>query len=92
MGVLVTSLLMWFQFKPNGQGGVSLEYMKLGPAAVSSLALPLAIRMFLSYRVRIPIYRGYKRQFDEAAALGISVAPHVFDDARDALRAIHKVD
>jgi len=92
MGVLGISILSWFLFKSKSQGGTSLEYMKLGPAALSSLTLPLALRMFLSYRVRIPIYRGFKRQFDEAAALGISVDPDLVDDARDALKAIHKVD
>lgn len=92
IGAFGISILIWLLSKSNSQGGASLEYMKLGPAALSSLTLPVALRMFLSYRLRIPIYRGYKRLFDEATLLGTSVEPHLFDDARDALKAIHKVD
>ncbi len=91
MGVLGLSILISFLFKSNSQGGASVEYMKLGPYALSSLSLPLALRMFLSNRVLIPIYEGYKRLFDEAATLGTSVAPDLYDDARDALKALHKV-
>lgn len=87
----LSMLLSWYLFRTNF-GGTAFEYVKLGPAAISSLALPFPIRMFLSYRVRRPIYVGYKRQFDMALATGCPVQPELYEDARAALKALHKID
>ena len=93
LGVLAVSLLStWYLFRTSGPAGTPLEYMKLGPVALSSIALPFPLRMYLSYRVRSPIYWGYKRLFDEAAARGTHVEPHLLEDARAALKAVHKLD
>lgn len=93
IAVLGLSILSsWYLFKTNSFGGTALEYMKLGPAAISSLALPFPIRMFLSYRVRRPIYVSYKRQFDMAVATGCPVQPELYEDTRAALKALHKID
>lgn len=69
-----------------------MEYVKLGPAALSMITLPFPIRMLLTYRMRIPIYDGYKRLFDAAAATGAEVQPALVEDARAALKALHKVE
>ncbi|SRR6266404_1076551 len=93
LGILGVSLLgTWYLFRTGGIGGTPLEYMKLGPVAISGMALPFPLRMYLSYRVRIPIYENFKRLFDEAAATGATVEPHLVEDARDALKALHKLD
>jgi hypothetical protein len=92
LGVLCVSLVStWYLFR-TGMTGAPLEYMKLGPVAISGIALPFPLRMCLSYRVRIPIYEGYQRLFDEAASKGQSVERHLVEDARDALKALHKLD
>lgn len=88
----ISILSAWYLFRANNFGGTPIEYMKLGPAAISSIALPFPVRMFLTYRVRIPIYAGYKRLFDMAAATGAAVQPELVEDARAALKALHKVD
>jgi hypothetical protein len=91
--VLLASLFVtWYLFRTGSSSGVLFEYMKLGPVAISSLALPFPLRMYLSYRVRIPIYRGYRHLFDEAAARGTSVEPSLVEDARAALKALYKID
>jgi hypothetical protein len=90
LGVSLVST--WYLFKSNSLGSTALEYMKLGPVALSTMTLPFPLRMLLSYRIRIPIYRGYKRLFDEAVAEGATVDPQLFQDARTALTALHKVD
>jgi hypothetical protein len=91
--VLAISVLSaWYLFRTNNFGGTPIEYMKLGPAAISTITLPFPIRMFLTYRMRIPIYAGYKRLFDAAAATGAEVQPALVEDARAALKALHKVE
>lgn len=93
LAVLVVSLIStWYLFRAGGLGSTSLEYMKLGPVAISGIALPFPLRMYLSYRIRIPVYEGFKRLFDEAAAAQIRVEPHLVEDARAALKALHKLD
>ncbi|HYW71376.1 MAG TPA: hypothetical protein VE961_10090 [Pyrinomonadaceae bacterium] len=87
-GLIGTALL----YRSTGLSGTALEYMKLGPAALSSLALPFPLRSFLQYRLRIPIYRGYKRLLDEAIAADTRVESYLIEDARDALKALQKVD
>ena len=88
----ISILSAWYLFRTNSFGGTPIEYVKLGPAALSSIALPFPVRMFLTYRVRIPIYAGYKRLFDMAAATGATVQPELVEDARAALKALHKMD
>lgn len=88
VGLVGTVLL----YRSSGLGGTALEYMKLGPAALSSLALPFPLRSYLHYRVRIPIYCGYKRLLDEAIATGQRVESYLIEDAREALKALQKMD
>lgn len=88
VGLVGTAIL----YKSSGLGGTALEYMKLGPAALSSLALPFPLRSYLQYRVRIPIYRGYKRLLDEAISTEQRVEPYLIEDARAALKALQKMD
>lgn len=88
----IGALSAWYLFRTNNFTGAPLEYMKLGPAALSSITLPVPIKMFLTYRMRIPIYAGYKRLFDMAAATGAAVQPELVEDARAALKALHKVE
>lgn len=91
--VLLASLVTtWYLFRTGSSSGVLFEYMKLGPVAISSLALPFPLRMYMSYRVRIPIYKGYKHLFDEATASGTSVESSLVEDARAALKALHKIE
>jgi hypothetical protein len=58
----------------------------------NQIRIPFPIRMFLSYRVRIPIYAGYKRLFDNAVTTGAPVQPALVEDACAALKALHKID
>jgi len=81
-----------FLYRSTGLASSAMEYMKLGPAALSSLALPFPLRSYLQYRVRIPIYQGYKRLFDEAIAANTRVEPYLIEDARAALKALQKMD
>lgn len=90
--VLAGSLLAsWRLFRNAGPAGTYLEYMKLGPIAISGIALPFPVRMYLSYRVRIPIYKLFKSLFDDAAARGEQVHPQVLDDAKDAVKQFHRL-
>ena len=68
------------------------EYLKLGPMALSSISLPFPLRMYLTYRIRAPIYRRLKRRFEEAAENGSEPDPDMLDEARNALKALHKLD
>lgn len=88
--VLVAVIATLYLLRTAGASGTALEYMKLGPAALSSIALPFPLRTYLSYRIRVPIYRRYKMLFDEALLKRIDVAPDLLDDARNALRELHK--
>lgn len=92
LGVLAVGLLFTWYVAYKANSNASLEYMKLGPLALSGIALPFPLRMYLSYRVRIPIYKGFKRLFDEAAVRGTRVEPNLVEDARAALKAVHKLD
>ncbi|MGZ8843097.1 MAG: hypothetical protein ACXW18_05505 [Pyrinomonadaceae bacterium] len=93
LSILAVSLLAtWYLFRTAGVSGTPLEYMKLGPVAISGIALPLPLRMFLSYRTRIPVYESYKRRFDLAAATGRPAERDLVEDARAALKALHKPD
>ena len=76
----------------TGISGTGLEYVKLGPIALSSISLPFPLRMYLSYRLRLPTYKRLKRRFDEAAELGVEPAPEWIDQAENALKALHKLD
>jgi len=88
IGLVATAFL----YRSTGLASSAMEYMKLGPAALSSLALPFPLRSFLQYRVRMPIYQGYKRLFDEAIATNTRVEPYLIEDARAALKALQKMD
>ncbi|HXI26001.1 MAG TPA: hypothetical protein VNG71_19255 [Pyrinomonadaceae bacterium] len=66
--------------------------LRLAPAGLSTVALPLPLRSYLKYRIRIPIYVGYKRFFDEALATKTSVEPWVIEDARAALKPLQEID
>jgi len=88
--VLVAVIATLYLLRTAGASETALEYMKLGPAALSSIALPFPLRTYLSYRIRVPIYRGYKTLFDDALLKQIEVAPDLLDDARNALRELHK--
>lgn len=90
LGISIVSA--WYLFRTNNFGSTPVEFLKLGPAALSTITLPFPIRMFLTYRMRIPIYDGYKRLFDAAAATGAEVQPALIEDARAALKALHKVE
>jgi len=88
IGIIGTAFL----YRSSGLANTAVEYMKLGPVALSSLALPFPLRSYLQYRVRIPIYHGYKRLFDEAIATGTHVEPYLVEDARAALKTLQKMD
>lgn len=88
VGIVLTLYLV----KTGNQLATAWEYIKLGPATVGGLALPIPLKMYLSYRIRAPIYEGYKELFDEAAARGARVGDRVIDDTRDALKSLHKLD
>jgi hypothetical protein len=90
LGIVLVAVIATLYLRKTGGAGTALEYMKLGPAALSSIALPFPLRTYLSYRIRVPIYRGYKTLFDEALLRRIEVAPDLIDDARNALRELHK--
>ena len=68
------------------------EYLKLGPMVLSSISLPFPLRMYLTYRIRAPIYRRLKRRFEDAAKTGSEPDPDMVDEARNALKALHKLD
>jgi hypothetical protein len=92
-GVLIVGLIgTVLLYRSSGLAGTALEYMKLGPAALSSLALPFPLRSFLQYRVRIPIYHGYQRLLDEAIATQTRVDPCLTEDAREAVKVLQKMD
>jgi hypothetical protein len=91
-GVFLIGLVSAWSVVSKGIAGTGVEYMKLGVVALSSLSLPYPLRMYLSYRLRGPLYEGYKRLFDEAAARGTEVNPKLVEDARKALEVIHKLD
>ena len=66
--------------------------LKLAPAGLSSIALPLPLHSYLKYRIRIPVYVGYKRLFDQAIITRTRVEPYVIEDARAALRSLQEID
>ena len=86
------SLIVTFYLFRTGVPGTAMEYVKLGPIALSSISLPLPLRMYLSYRLRLPTYRRLKRRFDEAAESGVELDPQLIDQAQNALKALHKLD
>lgn len=88
IGLIGTILL----YRTAGVGGSAIEYMKLGPVALSGISLPFPLRAYLQYRVRRPIYQGYKRLFDQAIATKQRVEPYLIEDARSALKSLHKMD
>jgi hypothetical protein len=90
--VFSVSLVATVYLFRTGIPGTAIEYVKLGPIALSSISLPFPLRMYLSYRVRLPIYRQLKRCFEKAAELGVDPDPELVDDARNALKALHKLD
>jgi hypothetical protein len=90
--VFSVSLVATLYLFRTGISGIGIEYVKLGPIALSSISLPLPLRMYLSYRVRLPIYRRLKHGFEVAAKLGVEPDPELVDDARTALKALHKPD
>ena len=89
---MIGAVSAWYLFRSHQFGTTPIEYVKLGPAALSMITLPFPLRMWLTYRMRIPIYVGYKRLFDAAAATGGEVQPALVEDARAALKALHKVE
>lgn len=92
VGVFVTGVIAAWILVGKGMPGTSLEYMKLGTVALTSFSLPFPLKMYLSFRVRCPIYEGFKRLFDYAESTGTEVSPILVEDARKALSAIHKLD
>lgn len=93
VGVLIIGIIATvYLYRTSGLSGSALEFMKLGPVALSSIPLPFPLRAYLQYRVRIPIYQGYKRLFDEALATKTRVEPYMIEDARSALKLLHKMD
>lgn len=90
VGVLLIGLVGTFLLYRNGDvAGTALEYMKLGPAALSSISLPFPLRAYLHYRIRMPIYTGFKQLFDEAVQNGTRVEQVLIDAAINALKVLH---
>lgn len=93
VGVLMVGLLTTlFMYRSSGLSGTALEYIKLGPAALSSIPLPFPLRSYLQFRLRIPIYKGYKQLFDEAIETRTRIPPYLIEAALEALKALQKMD
>jgi hypothetical protein len=90
IGVLFIGLIGTVLLYRRGElAGSALEYMKLAPAALSSISLPFPLRAYLHYRIRMPIYTGFKQLFDEAIENRTRVEQVLVDAALNALKVLH---